>query len=243
MIKFLQLLRNLCFLLLLVHVSCRQEETLYEGTEPQERLVADSNVARLLTAIAAPDTVSDDILDGSPCISIVLPVSVTVNSERLTISEPSDYDRIQELLDFSDDDEDVIHIDFPIKVMVSNLLTRSVGNQTAFDNIVVDCNEEAAVSERITCVDVQYPITFKVFNRLTENLSDISIQNDADLLSFIAKINENQIVEPVFPQIFEIGEDAEFEANSLEETEKFITENQDNCQDEVLEDEFDDDYE
>ncbi|MFT5891979.1 MAG: hypothetical protein ACI9Y7_002086, partial [Dokdonia sp.] len=121
----------LIFLLLIIGVSCQQEESEIITPDSEEVINANSNLALLLLQTTLNDGSQDDILDNASCIEINLPVSVTVNNELIIINTLNDITLVEDNINASDTDDDIIEISFPITITLSDHTEVIVSNEEA----------------------------------------------------------------------------------------------------------------
>ena len=70
--------------------------------------------------IATNDGSVDNIVYNANCFTIQLPITVTINSVTITITDIGDYDDIEDILDEFDDDDDTVEIEFPITIILAD---------------------------------------------------------------------------------------------------------------------------
>ena len=85
--------------------SCqKEEETIIQDNT--QSFAKTSPIASLLARTSQNPTSIDNIVDNSSCFSVVLPVTVIVNSQQITVTSQTDYQVVQDAIDaFSDDDD------------------------------------------------------------------------------------------------------------------------------------------
>lgn len=180
----------LIFLLCMIGVSCQQEGSEIITPDSEETIVANSNLALLLLQTSLNDGSQDDILDNASCIEINLPVSVTVNNELIVINTLNDIALVEENINSSDTDDDIIEISFPITITLSDHTEAIVANEEELLQYVINCFAE----EIITCVDFQYPIYFSVFNSDFQDADVVTINDDEALYDFLVSIGNDSAI-------------------------------------------------
>ena len=180
----------LILLLFLVGVSCQQEESDIITPDSQEVIDANSNLALLLLQTTSNDGSQDDILDNASCIEINLPVTVTINNELIIINTENDITLVEENIDASDTDDDIIEISFPITITLSNHSEVSVANEEELLQYAINCLGE----NNIPCVDFQYPISFSVFNSDFQNADVVTINHDEAMYEFMVSIGNDAAI-------------------------------------------------
>ena len=226
----------LTFLLsiVLLNLSCRQEE--FEYFPPiDEPNLANSMVADLLERTALNDGSIDNIIDRSNCFTVKLPVVVTANGTDILVDTEDDYANIEAIFDASDDDTDVLEIQFPITIVLSDFNEVGIADQAEFDSFSSGCNGENVPDDDIECLDIQYPITASIFNQTTEAFDNLSIISDAQLYNFIDDLESDDVVNIAFPINVVLADGTETSIGNLIALEQVIDEAKDSCDE-------DDDY-
>tara|TARA_R110000868_G_scaffold68720_5_gene203266 strand:+ start:4862 stop:5932 length:1071 start_codon:yes stop_codon:yes gene_type:complete len=219
----------LLLLLIMFNTSCRQEESQFEGTPPEERLQLGSNVANLLVRTTMNDGSSDNIIDNASCISIKLPVNVIVNSTPVEVLSSEDFDLIQDIFDENDSDEDIVEIQFPITIIFSDYSEQPVLNADDFQVFVTNCGGENQNDDDIECVDLQYPIVIALVNTASGMIDTVTLVNDKKLFDFVEDLDENDVVTISFPVTVILSDGNEVEALTLEQLESIIETYKDDC--------------
>ena len=195
-------LKPLLLLLLSVTItfsSCRTEDEEFIDPPVQEALVPGSALANLMKRTALKDGSLDNIIDRANCLSIQLPVTITVNGTELTIDDEDGYEEIEEIFEDFDDDEDLIVISYPITVILDDYATQTINSDDELANLAATCRDENEIDDDIECIDFQYPITASVFNENDESADTIVINNDSDMYDFIDDLDEYDAVTINFP--------------------------------------------
>lgn len=180
----------LIFLLCMLGVSCQQEGSEIITPDSEEVISANSNLALLLLQTSSNDGSQDDLLDNASCIEINLPVSVTVNGELIVINTLNDISLVEDNINSSDIDDDVIEISFPITITLSDHTEVLVTSEEELLQYVINCFAE----DVITCVDFQYPISFSVFNSDFQDADVVTINNDEALYEFLVSIGNDSAI-------------------------------------------------
>ncbi len=220
--------------------SCREEESVFVGDMPEELLVPGSNVANLLFKTTLNDGSEDNIIDGASCFSVNLPVTVIVNGMELLIEDVAGIDRIEELFEENDEDEDSLEIVFPITITFADYTEETVTNQEELTAFANTCPEENSEDDDIECVDIVYPVTISIFNTAMESFDSFMFEDNASLNDFIENLNEEDIVNIEFPITLVLTDGTELEAQDLLGLEQLISDAEDSC-DEDDDNDFNDD--
>ena len=89
----------LAFFALLSFTACQNEETQVINPSEQETIVPSSALAGLMSNTTANYGAYDDVLDGSPCFSIDLPVTIVISDITITIESEEDLEELGDLLE------------------------------------------------------------------------------------------------------------------------------------------------
>ncbi len=222
--------------------ACRQENII---TSPDnENSIIDNNsiIADIIMDIAANDGSIDNIIDSANCFRIKLPVTVFVNGREVIVNTNDDLDLIRAIFDESSVDTDMIDIMFPVTVVLTDYSEKIINNQNEFNDLSQTCNGEDEPDDDIECIDFLFPISFTVFNTITEQTDEIIIENDKELFLFVEDLSVDDVASLHFP-ITMILSDASLETvYNLEELEILVERVKDDCDEDDDFDYSDDDF-
>jgi hypothetical protein len=225
----------LAIALLLTTTSCRTEDDVALDAPQETTLLANSMLATAMQRVAMNDGSVDNIVYNANCFTIQLPITATINGVTITITDISDYDAIEDLLDEFDDDDDNVDIEFPVTIILSDFTEIQINSIDELEDYADDCNDENVDDDDIECLDFVYPITASVFNANNEVISTITFNSDADLYEFIDDIDEDDLVGFDFPLSILLADGSELVINNFNDLEDAIDEYEDDCDE-------DDDY-
>lgn len=220
--------------------SCRTEDDLAIDPPTEETIEANSTIANLMANVAINDGSLDNIIDNASCLSIQLPVTVTVNGIELTINDEDGYQDIEDIIDLFDDDVDSVIISYPITVILTDYSTVVVNSDSELAALTANCVGENEDDDDIECIDFQYPITASVFDENNDLINTITINNDNDMYDFIDDLDEFAAVTINFPITVIFADGSTQTINSVQELEDAIEMADDTC-DEDDDNDFDDD--
>ncbi|MFP4846260.1 hypothetical protein [Winogradskyella sp. PE311] len=220
--------------------SCRTEDDLVIDPPVEETIEANSTVANLMSRTASNDGSSDNIIDNASCLSVQLPVTVTVNGIEITINDEDGYEDIEDIIDLFDDDVDSVVISYPITVILVDFSTVVVNSDSELAALTANCVGENEDDDDIECIDFQYPITASVFDENNDLINSITINNDNDMYDFIDDLDEFAAVTINFPITVIFADGTTQTINSIQELENAIEIADDSC-DEDDDNDFDDD--
>jgi hypothetical protein len=181
------ILLGLTFLVLVF--SCRTEDDLSIDPDAAITLKANSTVANLMARVATLDGSEDNIIDKASCLKVQLPVTVTVNGLVRDINDKDDYGDIKNIIDLSNSDVDTIVISYPITVIFTDFTTMVVNSDSELTTLSLNCAGENEEDDDIECLDFIYPVTISYFNKKTEAINSIPINNDKEMYNFIEDLN------------------------------------------------------
>ena len=227
-------------ILTLLFSSCRSEDEEIIDPPVENNLIANSNIANLMSRTSLNDGSADNIIDSANCLSVQLPVTVTVNGIEITINNENGYQEIEDIIDLFDDDIDSIVISYPITVILPDFSTVVINSDTELANLAATCNGENEDDDDIECIDFQYPITASIFNTNNELINTITINNDNELHDFLEDIDQFDIVTLNFPITVILSDGTTLQINDLQDLENTIESFEDSC-DEDDDNDFDDD--
>ncbi|SDE30849.1 hypothetical protein [Ulvibacter litoralis] len=179
-------------LLGLLFSSCQKEEHELIDETPNETITANSVLAEMLVSASQNNGYVDDIIDGSSCSSVELPVTVFANSQELTISTLADLQNIHAIFDEYPGDIDTLEIVFPIVVISEDYSETEIANQTELDAFTADCFN--FIGDTYVCVEFEYPISCFIYNTSNEQLGDITIDTDHDWFEYLNYITDDIII-------------------------------------------------
>jgi hypothetical protein len=231
-------IQPLLFLLLgflIIFSSCRSENDLSIDPPTEEALTANSAVALLMMKTASNDGSSDNIIDSANCLSVQLPVTITVNGTTLIINNEDGYQEIEDIIDSFNDDIDSIVLSFPIVVALEDYSTVTVNSDTELTALASNCAGENDFDDDIECIDFQYSITASVFNVNNDVINTITINNDNDMYNFIDDLDQFTAVTINFPIVLVLADGTTQNVSTIQELENAIEAAEDTCDE-------DDDY-
>ncbi|WP_299115059.1 hypothetical protein [uncultured Winogradskyella sp.] len=220
--------------------SCRTEDDLAVDPPTEETIEANSTIANLMSRTASNDGSSDNIIDNASCLSVQLPVTVTVNSIELEINDEDGYEDIEDIIDLFDDDVDSVVISYPITVILVDFSTVVVNSDSELAALTTNCVGENEDDDDIECIDFQYPIIASIFDENNDLINTITINNDNDMYDFIDDLDEFAAVTINFPLTVIFADGSTQTINSILELENAIEMADDTC-DEDDDNDFDDD--
>ena len=230
--KFNQLIL-LAFFALLSFTACQNEETEITGPTEQETIVPSSALAGLMSSTTANFGAYDDVLDGSSCFSVDLPVTIVVSDITIVIETEDDLEELEDLFEEFEGNEDILDFIFPITIIFNDYTEVVIENEDQLENFINDCDDEVD-DDVIECIDFVYPISFSIFNAEFDIIDTISINSDEELYVFLEELEEDDnalIVSLNYPVTLEYSNGETIEVNSNAELAEAIEAAEDDCDD------------
>lgn len=219
-------------------LGCQQEEIIVNNRDGQT-LDSMSPLADLVSQTSMHDGSSDNIIDRSSCISVVLPVTVIANGTELVISSSDDYVLIERIFDESPDDQDVLEIVYPIKVKLPDHSIEDISSDEELAEVTEDCLEGGEDLD-IECLDFKYPLSVSVYNATDQVAEVIEINSDEAMNVFLSALGVEFVFSFNYPITMILSDSSEVVMNSNEELESLIDEVDESC-DEDDDFDYDDD--
>lgn len=171
---------NTVILLLVATVllcSCQKEASvLVDETDEEEVIIANSVLARMLISASQINGSVDDIIDRSPCTSVVLPITVVANNQEVVVDTLEDLLIIQGIWDLYPTDIDTLVINFPITIILEDYSEVEIENQVDLLDAVEDCQN--LIEDTYTCVDFNYPISCFTYNSANEQTGRVTLEDN-----------------------------------------------------------------
>ncbi|NNF74264.1 MAG: hypothetical protein HKN00_03700 [Flavobacteriaceae bacterium] len=168
--------------------SC-QNEVLEETQNQEDTITSDSAVARLMRSTAANNGTVDNVMDGTDCFSINLPVTIIANGITITIDSLEDLEILEEIFSEFDSDNDFLEFLFPITIILNDYTEITIENQDQLEAFIEECTENE--DDVIECVDFVYPISFSIYNSAFQLIDTVVIESDEALYIFLEELEEN----------------------------------------------------
>ncbi len=181
----------------LVFSSCQKEESEFIDETDPDTITANSTLANLLVRSSQNPGDFDDLLDGSSCVSINLPVTVIANGQEVIIENEDDIEIVEAIFNQFPNDEDTLELEFPILVTLANFTEVEVSSQQELDALIASCEND--IEDTISCVEFVYPLTFFTFNSNNEQTNTVTINSSFELYNFLDDLDDDDFVSLQFP--------------------------------------------
>ncbi|NMH87832.1 hypothetical protein [Flavivirga algicola] len=231
------------FFALLFFTSCQEEAVEVTPPAESEALVADSQLTSFISATSKMDGSKDNIIDNASCISVSLPVTVTVNGLEVIVDSEEDFEVIEAIFDEFEEDLDKLEMLFPITIVNSEHEEVVINNADELEAYVKECSGDNEVDDDIECIDFQYPISFSVYDTEFQVIDVVTIENDRELHRFVKRVANAEVLASLnFPVTMLLSDGSSVVVNNNEELEKTINEAKDACDEDDDNDYGDDDF-
>lgn len=225
------------FLTLVLFAAC-QEEKIEINLPPMDAVITKTSpVTNMMARVAAKDGSKDNIIDQASCISIVFPVTVKIDGQNMTLTSEDDLDEIEEIFDAASDDEDVLDLIYPIKVILADFTEILVADEGILKDLIKQCKSD----DDIECVDFLYPFEIKVYDTNNQVADVITITNDTKLYNFIRLLKEQELVSITFPVNLIKADGSILTIDNYQDLEEAIKDAEDDCDEDDDNDYNDDD--
>lgn len=181
----------------LVLMSCQSEENEIIQ-DSNQNLTNASPLTTLVTRVTQNPTSGDNIIDNSSCFSVILPVTVIVNSQNIVVSTQADYQTVQDAIDAFSNDDDIVNFVYPITIQYQNFSTQVLQDSNDLDDVLDDCGEDDGFDE-IDCISFNFPIVINVYDTNNQLANTITINNNTELYNFLENLEDNEYVAIQYP--------------------------------------------
>jgi hypothetical protein len=206
--------------------SCQKDEVSVTQN-PVSGITSASPLALLISRVTQNETHCDDVLDGSSCFSVRLPVTVTVNGQQVTLTSEDDCDAIEALQDQSANDDDIVHFAFPITIVFADFHELIVTSQEQLNGI--SCGDDDF--NEIRCIDFNFPISINTYNTTTQVANVVTIENDTQLYAFINNVSGANLITIAYPITLTLSNGQTQTISSDNDLENAIEDAIDDCDD------------
>lgn len=184
-------------ILLLGFTSCQDEEET-QSIDTSQSLTKDAPLSVLSRRVTQNPTNFDNILDGTASFSVVLPVSITVNSQYVHVASVDDFAYVKSIKNMSATDDDIVHFSFPITIKLPNYSELVIQSAEQFNEYLASCGSDSNYHE-ISCVGFKYPVQVKLYNTSTQIALSKKLYNNSEFYNFTNSLNSNEIFSFSYP--------------------------------------------
>ncbi|MFV8370761.1 hypothetical protein [Flavobacterium sp. LB2R40] len=197
--KKFKLVTGIALMAILGLTSCQSEIDDVQGENPNTNS-ANSTTTTNLKRTSMYDGSFDDFLDGASCSSIVLPASAKVNGIQVSILSQLDYQQVISIFGQSNNDQDKVVLQFPLRVKLSNYTEATVNNQTEYNAILNACSSaEASGQDAISSVNISFPITILTYNLSLQQTGSVVITSEQQLYTYMSNVSSTELFSVNYP--------------------------------------------
>jgi len=189
-------MRKLLPLFVAVFLFSCQNEDITVNQNNDAALTRTSPLSSLMMRVCQNETHADNILDGDDCYSVQLPVTITLNGQNMYIDNENDFDAVQQNMDLSWSDDDVVYFHFPITIVMRNFQQQVISSQAQLDAVACTGNDDF---NEISCLDFEYPISVNIYDTNNQIANTVTIGNDTELYNFVYSLSAETIFTVVYP--------------------------------------------
>lgn len=228
-IKFIFLLVGILFF---TFTAC-QDEVIEETPPNQDEIIQpDSNLANLMRSTSANDGHVDNLLDGSDCFTVNLPVTIEANGITLTIETLNDLSLLEAIFDANNNDNDEVDFLFPITIILNNYTEINIESVEELESFIETC---IADEDIIECANFVYPISFSIYNTSFQIIETVIVDNDYELYIFLEGLDDGNngvvLASLNFPVSLQYTNGSTLEVNTNQGLEEAINAASENCDD------------
>ncbi|MFV8337126.1 hypothetical protein ACNQF7_13730 [Flavobacterium sp. RSP29] len=221
--KKLKIVTGIAMMAILGFTSCQSEVDDVQGENPNTNS-ANSTTTNNLKRTSMYDGTFDDFLDGASCSSIVLPASARVNGIQVSILSQLNYQQVITILGQSNNDQDTVVFQFPLKVKLSNYTEATVTNQTEYNAILNACTSaEASGQDAISSVNISFPITILTYNLSLQQTGSVAITSEQQLYTYMSNVSSTELFSVKYPISLTIADGTKMTVSSDAELQAAIT--------------------
>ena len=201
--------------------GCQKEIDETIDAPQKEVFTQDSPVTDLVRRTVLKDGSLDNIIDGSSCSSLMLPVTIIVNGQEITLNSSDEFYAVELVLDEFEEDEDHIEILFPVTVILADYSELIINDDDDLEDLIDDC-VEGGEDEDIECIDFKFPLSISVFDSNSETSNVITVNGDHELHEFVDDLDESDFASFVFPITVILSDGTEMSIGDNDELEDMI---------------------
>ncbi len=226
------LIKKVFVLLLVLFVASCQDEV-YEASNtsnPQDTLVADSDLERSLRTTLSRDIFINNFIGGRSCYKVKLPIDVIANGVEVEIKHNKDFKEIRKIFKESDSDDDILEIIFPITLYDKNEHVEfEVNSQDELDELIENCETEEE-EEEVDCISIQYPISASIYDANNQVIDTVTINDSEEFDDFIDDVLDGNLIASLnFPITLILSDASTIEVNNNMELLSAINEAMEDC--------------
>jgi hypothetical protein len=159
----------------------------------------------LLKRIALKDGAYDDFLDSSSCTTLQFPFEVLVDGEKRDMKSQEDVLELEELYQTALVKK--LELIFPLWLTFDDYTNDLVNSKSELAYLANSCNSE----RYITCIDLQYPVAFSVYDPENQVSNVDELHNDEELYHYFKDFKSGNLLSVQYPVYLILSDGSEVE--------------------------------
>lgn len=185
--------------LFFMFLSCQsEEEEIVNEPPPSGLLVPNTPLVNLIRRATQNPTSVDNVIDNSSCFTVQLPVTVIVNGNTILVSNPANYQTVQQAIDAFSDDDDLVNFVYPISIQFQDFSTLFIADRDALDNALDGCDDDDDFAE-IDCIAFNYPINVNLYDTNNQIANTVTMSSNLQFFNFLNGLSPQVLATIVYP--------------------------------------------
>ena len=177
--------------------SCQSEESVVLQDDT-ENLISGSQLVDKMLQLTQNPVWADNIIDSTDCFSVKLPVNVIVNGQELQIADKNDFILVENILNESQQDVDMVQVELPATVVYADYTQSQVFTQEDWD-LASECVNTASTD--LKCLHFVYPLSVNIYDTVYQ-VADVQVMDDdMEFYGFLNNLNENVLSAIAYPVV------------------------------------------
>ena len=213
-------MKKIFYLIAIILIGCYEDDT--QRLESENTSHRSSDITTYIRSMSLHNAAYDDVVDGSTCFSIEFPYELSVNDNIRTISSIQELDELHS--------EDDIQIIYPVSAVFFNYDRHQMSSESDLNFVKQTCESDFNINSN-ACLDFQFPLTVKMYNRVGNDFHTIHLHSNEDIYKHFDNLHDTDVYELDYPILLSdthlnttisINSNLEFESlfhNTLEDCE------------------------
>jgi hypothetical protein len=151
----------------------------------------DTQLTKLMQAVASHDGSFDDFIDQSSCFSIKFPYEIQFNGETYTVKSENDI--------FTIDAYDMVKPVFPLTIVFADYIELEVTTPKDFETYKSQCLKGLFYDDGIYCVDLTYPVRISIYNTDNSDYQTVVFNHDKEVFLGIGLFDSGTLASINYP--------------------------------------------
>ncbi len=218
-------MKEILYISFLLIIGC-QSDQLTETVNLPNGIEYDDDFFQFALRMSQEETSIDNLIDMSNCVKVVLPVTITVNNQKITVASEADYKLVEKAINASTTDDDIINYSYPIQLKLKNSKILNILNSDQLNGRLKSCTDDGF--KEIKCVKFKFPFTLYAYNKENRSSNSIEFLNNNMLYNYLENVSANDLLEVKFPVTL-IYNDKESVFDNMYSMQEFIEDNVEKC--------------